>query len=212
MIELYDYELSADAYKVRLLLSMLDVPYASRLVELYPAREHEAEWFRAISPRAELPVIVDAGRTIADVGAILTHLARTHDSSGTWYPSPNGTTSNTGETAMWLSRAAELARTCGAARLHDVLLQHQIDIVAARSAAFALLRMIDEHLWFGEQVGDAWLCPGAKPTIADIACFPDIMLAEEGGIELDEFGAIRRWGDRIRALPGFVPMPGIFPS
>ncbi|MYI19543.1 MAG: glutathione S-transferase, partial [Acidimicrobiia bacterium] len=36
MIKLYDYLLSANCYKARLLLSMLDVPHALVPIEFYP--------------------------------------------------------------------------------------------------------------------------------------------------------------------------------
>jgi glutathione S-transferase len=207
-IELYDYELSADSYKARLLLSILGVPYISRLVEFYPAGEHRSEWFLAINPRGDLPVIVDGGVAVADAQRVLVHVARNHDPSGRWYPRGEGAEHD--HVAAWLAFAAELTRTCGAARLHDALLQQHIDVAACRFAALGLLRILDEHLWFGEAQGHAWLLARHHPTIADIACFPDVMLAEEGGIALDEFGAIRRWGDRVRSIPGFITMPGIF--
>jgi glutathione S-transferase len=38
------------------------------------------------------------------------------------------------------------------------------------------------------------------------------MLSEEGGIFRLPYPAIRRWGDRVKHIPGFVPMSGIFPA
>ena len=46
-------------------------------------------------------------------------------------------------------------------------------------------------------------------TIADIACFPYVALASEGEIRLDPYASVRSWIERIKALPGFVGMPGI---
>lgn len=48
------------------------------------------------------------------------------------------------------------------------------------------------------------------PTVADIACFPYVMLSDEAGISLIDYPAIRRWTDRIKRLPGFTVMSGIF--
>ena len=48
-----------------------------------------------------------------------------------------------------------------------------------------------------------------RVTIADIGCFPYVALAPEGEIPLDDYRAIRSWIERIKALPGFVGMPGI---
>ena len=46
-------------------------------------------------------------------------------------------------------------------------------------------------------------------TIADVGCFPYVALASEGEIPLDPYASVRRWIERIKALPGFVGMPGI---
>ena len=43
MIELYDYELSGNCYKIRLMLSFLKLDYLSKKVEFYPGKEHKSE-------------------------------------------------------------------------------------------------------------------------------------------------------------------------
>lgn len=50
------------------------------------------------------------------------------------------------------------------------------------------------------------------PTVADVACFPCVALSEEGGIPRMPSPAVRRWLDRVKRIPGFIPMPGIFPA
>jgi glutathione S-transferase len=209
MIELYDYVLSTDAYKVRLLLGLLGVEYTIRNVEFYPGREHRSEWFLKINPRGELPVLSDAGVYVEDAQMILEYVAKKFDPARTWHPA--GDVSLTGLISMWLSFADALTPTAAAARLHDGFLYRHIDVDAARGGAHELLRKLDEHLWFNEEAGRAWLCPPSRPTIADLACFPDVMVAEEGGVSLAPYRAIRRWTDRIKRLPAFETMPGIFP-
>jgi glutathione S-transferase len=209
MVEFFEYELSADAYKARLLMDILGVERTSRLVEVYPAFEHRAAWFLELSPRGELPVIRDGDVVVDGAQASLVHLARTYDASGRWYPQDDAALAPA--LARWLAFDAALAATAGAARLHDGILAQDVDVDAARRGAHQLLRELDEHLWFNEQLGHDWLCPAAHPTIADIACFPDVMLAEEGAVLLHEYAAIRRWTDRVKGIPGFTVMPGIFP-
>ncbi|MFO1323718.1 MAG: glutathione binding-like protein [Burkholderiales bacterium] len=46
-------------------------------------------------------------------------------------------------------------------------------------------------------------------TIADVGCFPFVAVASEGEIPLDPYASVRSWIERVRALPGFVGMPGI---
>ncbi len=209
MLRIYDYELSAEAYKARLLLSMLRVSWTTTHVDFYPGREHRAPWFLELNPRGEVPVVDDDGTIVAsDAQAILVHLARRYDTTRTWYP--DSTAESIGQVSLWLSFAQALTQTAGAARLHDAFFYDHIDVDVARDEARELLEALDEHLWFGEAEGRAWLCAPAHPTVADIACFPDVMLAEEGGIALDDYRAIRRWTNRIKRLPHFVAMPGIF--
>ena len=207
MITLYDYELSGNCYKVRLLLSMLGVPYQSRLVDFYPGREHKSEAFLKLNPLGQLPVIDDDGYVLRDAQAILVYLASKYDGTRLWYPGDDA--EQLGRIAMWLSFADGITATASAARLHDGLF-YEFDIEACRAGAHRLLRILDEHLWFGEQQSSDWLCPGAHPTIADIACFPYVMLSEEGGISRQDYPAIRRWLDRVRRIPGFEVMPGVF--
>jgi len=41
-------------------------------------------------------------------------------------------------------------------------------------------------------------------TLADLAVFPYVSLAREGGYDMDSFPAIGRWVERVRAQPRFV--------
>ena len=208
MLTLYDYVLSGNCYKVRLLLAILKVPHTLHPVDFYPAREHRSPWFLALNPLGQLPVIRDGDLILRDAQAILVHLASRYDPSGSWYPleAPE----RLGGITSWLMFADSISSSASAARLHDGMF-YDFEIERCRARAHALFRIIDEHLWFAEQAGSSWLCPGERPTIADIACFPYVMLSEEGGISRRAYPALRRWADRIRQLPGFIVMPGIFP-
>jgi glutathione S-transferase len=209
MITLYDYELSGNCYKLRLFMSFLQIPYTTRPIDFYPGREHKSEWFLKINPLGQLPVIDDDGFVLRDAQAILVYLAARYDESGRWYPGSEPKL--LGEVSQWLAFADGITATASAARLHDGLF-YALDIDAARAGAHRLFRILDEHLWFGEQEGRDWICAEAHPTIADVACFPYIMLSEEGGISRQDYPAIRRWCDRLKRIEGFMVMPGIFPA
>lgn len=208
MITLYDYELSGNCYKLRLLLHMLDVPYESVPVEFYPGKEHLSDAFLQINPLGQLPVLQDDNLVLRDAQAILVYLASRYDASRQWYPI--GNPALLGQLSQWLAFADSLTATASMARLHDAMGYHA-DITACRAGAHRLFRVLDEHLWFMQHEGRRWLCPGEHPTIADIACFPYVALSGEGGIPHDNYPAVRRWIDDIRQLPRFIVMPGIFP-
>src|SRR6516165_10117509 len=169
MINLYDYELSGNCYKLRLLMSLLKLSYRTIAIEFYPSREHKSEWFLNINPLGQLPVIDDDGFVLRDAQAILVYLAARYDPDGHWYPHSNPKL--LGEISQWLSFADGVTATASAARLHEGFF-YDLDVASARAGAHRLFRILDEHLWFREQESRNWICAAAHPTIADIACFP----------------------------------------
>lgn len=65
------------------------------------------------------------------------------------------------------------------------------------------LAMLENHLSSNEWLVDA------RPSLADIACYPYVALAPEGGVSLSDYPDVQRWTSRIQSLPGYVGMPGI---
>ena len=209
MIKLYDYELSVNCYKQRLLMNILGVSFQSILIDFFPGWEHKGEAFVEINPLGHIPVIDDDGYILRDAHAILVYLSAKYDPSGRWYPTHDPEV--LGEVASWMLFAEGTTNTASAARLHDTL-GYPFDIDTVRAGAHRLFRVLDEHLWFQEQEGRDWVAGAASPTIADLALFPDVMLAEQGGISLVDYPALRRWTDRFKRTPGFTVMPGIYPA
>lgn len=208
MIKLYDYELSGNCFKVRQLLAWLNVPFERVAVNFYPGREHKSATFlETVNPLGQLPVINDEGFMLRDAQAILVYLASRYDTEHKWYPDD---AQQRGLISMWLATAEDITRTASAARLHDAL-GYDLDVEACRRGARANFRLLDDHLAERASNDCSWLV-GAHPTIADLACFPYVALASEGGIALDEFPVLRRWVWDIRHLPGFAGMSGIFPA
>jgi glutathione S-transferase len=208
MITLYDFELSGNCYKLRLLMSILGLPYDIVPVDYYPGRENRADWFLRLNPFAQLPVLKDGDLVLTDSGAILAYLARKYDQTGLWHPVDAAITA---DVLRWHGVADGITSTAAASRL-ALNFGHDYDIPRAQREAHRIFRLMDEHLWFGEREGRDWLCGPAHPTTADIACFPYVMLSEEGGISRQDYPALRRWTDRVRRIPGFVVMSGIFPA
>lgn len=208
MIKLYDYLLSANCYKARLLLHMLDVPHELVAVEFHPGREHESAEFRRINPLGHIPVIDDDGFILRDAHAILVYLAGRYHPAGSWYPTQDPRL--LGEVASWLQFAEATTNTASAARL-CVNFGYDFNLQACQAGAHRLFRVLDGHLWFREQEGLDWVAFAAAPTVADIALFPDVALSEEGGISREDYPALRRWTERIQRLAGFIDMPGVLP-
>ena len=84
MLKLYDFELSGNCFKVRLMMSILGLKYKTEVVEFYPGREHKTPAFLRINPMGQLPVLQDGEKTIRDSQAILVHLAAMDDTTRQW--------------------------------------------------------------------------------------------------------------------------------
>ena len=205
MISLYDYTLSGNCYKVRLLLHWLRLEYQRIPVDFHPGREHRsAEFMANINPLGQLPVLRDGDFLLRDAQAILVYLASQHDGSGQWYPQDARAR---GRITLWLALAEDITRSASAARLH-LAFAYPADLAACQRKAHAAFRLLDDHLAMSQHHGRAWLV-GTTPTIADIACFPYTALAAEADIDLIAYPALRRWIGDVRHWPGFITMPGI---
>jgi glutathione S-transferase len=183
---------------VRLLLHILKVS-CERIPVDFVGKEHTTERFLKINPLGEIPVLEDGAVRLRDAQAILVYIAREYDSSNTWFPdAPDAM----GFVMQWLSFAGNELMAAAGARLVKIL-NYPLDLPALQARAIASFRILDAHL------SDREFLELGHPTIADIACFPHVAMAGEAGIELKPYPNILRWIDRIRQIPGFVPMPGI---
>ena len=76
---------------------------------------------------------------------------------------------------------------------------YPLDKEAALAKAPAVLALLDAHL----ETND-WLAMG-RPTIADCAVYPYVVLAPEGDVDLTPYSHVARWMERLEALPGYLP-------
>jgi len=204
-IRLFDYELSGNCYKVRLLLHWLGLTYTRIPVDFHPGREHRsAAFIDQVNPRGQLPVLEDGDLRLPDAQAILVYLASRYDPQRRWYPDHPATR---GRIGLWLATAEDITRTVSAARLH-LGFAYPADLAACQRAGRAVLRLLDDQLAENRHAGQAWLA-ASHPTVADIACFPYAALAAEAGIDLLEFPALQAWITDLRHQPDFLAMPGI---
>ncbi|WP_153161152.1 glutathione S-transferase family protein [Zoogloea sp. 1C4] len=197
-MKLYDLTLSGNCYKVRLFAGLAGIP-----VDIVPvdflAGEHKRPPLIELNPWGELPVLVDGEVVLRDSQAILVYLARRYAGEA-WLPSDPAAMA---EVVQWLSTAAnEVQNGPGAARLVDKF-GYALDKADTLRRAARILPLINARL-----ADHDWLALD-RPTIADCAVLPYVALAPEGGVSLSDFPHIRAWIARVKALPGFAPMPGV---
>jgi glutathione S-transferase len=199
MRQLHGHELSGNSYKVRLLLELLGLDYEWVRVDLM-AGEHKGEAFLALNPFGQVPVFREGALTLADAQAILFFLAA-RQGDGVWLPSDP---LEQARVVRWLSTAAgEVRQGPESARLHHLFGVKAIPLDRASEKAAFILSQLERHL------SDRQWLELERPTIADIAVFPYVALAGDGGIDLAPYPQVRAWIGRIQALPGYVPMQGL---
>ena len=85
-MKLYYIPISGNSYKVRILLSLLKVPYERVVLKGGAAKEHKQAEFLKLNPRGEVPVLEDNGTVLWDSAACLVYIARKHGGES-WLPS-----------------------------------------------------------------------------------------------------------------------------
>lgn len=196
-MKLYDLELSGNCYKVRLFAALAHIPLEIVPVD-FLGGAHKRAPLIDLNPWGELPILVDGDRVLRDSQAILVYLAG-KEGGAAWWPAEPALQA---DVVQWLSTAAnEIQHGPASARLVDKF-GYAIDKPEALRRAARILALLDAHL-----ARHDWLA-ASRPTIADCAVYPYVALAGEGGIELAPYAHVGRWIARIKALPGYLPMPG----
>jgi glutathione S-transferase len=199
MITLYDMSLSGNCHKVRLLLSLLSLPYQTQPVNLVGGEQRSPDYLER-NPFGQVPVLDDDGLIIRDSQAILVYLAKRYGGDQWWPDDAYGLA----QIAAWLSTAAnEIANGPALLRVHHKF-GRDIYIARAQQTAEKVLGIVD-----GQLSSRNWLV-GDSVSLADLAIYPYLALAPEGGIDVGAYTNIVAWFQRIRALPGYVPMPGMW--
>ena len=204
---LYDYVLSGNCYKVRLLAALLKTEYTTVAVDFHPGMAHKSADMLALNPAGTLPVLSTEDTTLTETAAMLFWLARNYDNSRSWWPENNITMQT--QVIEWLAFSTRLTSSIGALRLHTML-KRPVDVAAATAEATQALRALELHLTEQQLGGRKWLA-GEHATIADIACFAYTALSPDANIEHEPYPAIRNWMYEIKRLPDFITMPGIHP-
>jgi glutathione S-transferase len=198
-LTLYDFALSGNCHKIRLMLSFLDLSYI-KIPTSVKSGETRTPEFLQINPFGQVPVLVDQDCTIRDSLAILVYLVRKYANDQHWLPQ------SPAEMAQVLSWVAvgnvEVQNSIATLRKH-YFLGVQVDKPALETKSYELLQIFDQHL-----AQQQWLACSV-PTIADIACFPYIALAGDAQLSLDKFSHVRRWLRDFQQLKGYVSMAGI---
>jgi glutathione S-transferase len=203
MLRLHDNATSGNAYKIRLLLAQLGLPFERIEYDIDQGATRTAQFLETKNVNGRIPVLeLDGGRCLPESNAILWYRAE-----GTRYL-PGAAD----EDSRW-RRAQVLQWMFFEQYSHEpniatvrYWITHKVEMTPERVAAepgkrkwgAAALQVMEQHLqarpFF---VGDEY-------TIADIALYAYTHVSPEGGFDLSPFPAIRAWLSRVAAQPGHI--------
>jgi glutathione S-transferase len=197
MLRLYDSRLSGNAWKVRILLTQLGIPFKRVTLDLAKGATGDPT-FRAKSRFARVPVLeLEDGRTIVESAAIMLYLAE----GSPLLPDDRYLRA---EVMSWLTfEQADLLRALALPRFYHmrgIADQMKSRIADFQEGAYVALAKLDD--WLGAH---DWLVDN-RYTIADIGMFGYVSMASQGGYDMERFPAIRAWLERVKAQPGWVPL------
>ena len=196
-MKLYDFTYSGNAHKVRLMLSFLGQSYDTQIINLAEGEQQSAE-FLAVNPAGKVPVIVDGDNVIPDSNAILVYLATKFENTDLLPADAK----DLAAVISWLGNVSDdIDNGLNAARLVK-LFGFPLNLEAAQERGKAHLEKLEAFL-----ANNEWLAAG-RMTIADIAMYPYVKMAEDGGVSLEGCDNIKRWLAGFEAQPGFVGLEG----
>ncbi|MEJ7567528.1 MAG: glutathione S-transferase family protein [Gaiellaceae bacterium] len=191
-MRLYDYDASANCYKVRLLLALLGTPYERVPIDIFGGDTLTDE-YRALNPVRETPVLeLDSGETIAQSNAILWYLAE----STPFLPDSRV---ERALVAQWLFFEQERVMSgIGAARFRTLTGRDPALAAARFVVGEGALAVLEEHL------ATRSFLVGDRCSIADLSVFAYTHVAPDAGYELGRYPTVGAWLGRVRDQPGFV--------
>ena len=194
-IRLYDYPASANCYKVRLLLAQLARPYERVEIDIF-AGDTLTERYRQINPHRTVPALeLESGEVLIESAAILVFLAQGSDLL------PGGPLA-LAQVMRWLMfEQTDVVPPIGGLRFRlqtGRLDPADPDAARRRSAGEELLAVLDAHL------AERAFFHGDRYSIADIAMFSYLHVADEAGYDLAAYPALAAWLSRVTEQPGYM--------
>ena len=181
----------------------LNAPVEFVRIDLSKA-EHKSPAFLAINPNGKVPALVDGGMRLWEANAIMCYLAKAAGSE--LWPSD---TAGQIDVVRWLSWNSEhFTRHAGALYFQHVRFLGQPADAAAVAEATGFFKPFAEVL--AEHLRGRSYLVGDALTVADFAVAATLPYAQEAQIPVADFPEIRRWHQRLEALPAWrQPFPDV---
>ncbi|ACB49826.1 glutathione S-transferase [Crocosphaera subtropica ATCC 51142] len=196
MYKLYDFLPSGNGYKVRLLLTQLQIPFTRIEVNILNNESRTPE-FLTKNPNGKIPVLeISPNQYLTESNAILFYLSQ----NTSYFPNNNF---EQAQVMQWLffeqySHEPNIATSRYWISILGKEREYKQQLKQKKILGYAALNVMEKHL----QTQDFFV--GKTYTIADIGLYAYTHVAEEGGFSLTEFSYIKRWLNRIENQPRYI--------
>jgi len=196
MLRLYDYLASGNGYKIRLLLTQLDIPFERIELDVLKGETRTPQYL-ARNPNGRIPLLeLGNGTNLAESNAILFYLAE-----GTSFLSDQRL--ERAQSLQWMffeqySHEPNIATSRFWLQHLELTPERRAALELRRPLGYAALDVMERHLT------ERSFFVGERYSIADIALYAYTHVAEEGGFELNRYAAVRSWLGRVQTQPRHV--------
>ena len=189
---LYCHRESGHSYKVALALTLMNVPFEQRPVDLNLPREKRPDDFRRASMFGEVPALIDEdGLAVSQSNAILDHVAWRHHALDGVTPAAKT------RVREWLAWEANRI----AMSLPHLRFSRRFTPAGEALESYWTGRMQADLDRLDDVLGDGAFLVGDTPTIADISCCGYLFWADQADVDLAPWPAVMAWLERIRSQP-----------
>jgi glutathione S-transferase len=194
---LYDYLVSGNGYKIRLLLTQLTIPFERIELDILKGETRTPE-FLLKNPNGRIPVLeLESGEWLSESDAILFYLAE----GSPLLPSDRLERARVLQWMFFEQYNHEPNIATVRFWMHSKMTDERRRLLdGKRTQGYAALDVMEQHL------AHQRFFVAERYSIADIALYAYTHVADEGGFDLSRFPAIRAWLERVRLQPRHIPI------
>ena len=200
-IILHEDPRSGNCFKIKLTAALLGIAMQTRKYDIMAGETRTPEFLADVNSNGRIPVLQIGDRFLPESNAACWYLANGSqlipserfeqaDMLRWMFFEQYNHEPNIATLRFWLRFVGE----------GNLSVQQRNLIPAKRIAGQDALALMDRHL------ARQYFFLADRPTLADISLFAYTHLAEEGGFGLENYPAVCEWIDRVKKLPGYVPM------
>ncbi len=198
MLKLYEYAPSGNCYKIRLLLTQLDIPFERIHLDIVKGETRTPEFLQK-NPNGKIPLLeIEPGQYLPESNAIIYYLSQ----NTPFFPTD---VFEQAQVMQWMffeqySHEPNIATARYWMSVLRKAEEYQEALQQKRKLGDQALAVMEQHLQqHSFFVGNSY-------TIADICLFAYTHVANEGGFNLTQFPAIQNWIKRVKQQPKYIPI------